>query len=121
MLQRDLVVAQSKTCFSGGGFKSGGGHKYYGGGNNTTLFEGDALAVLNLSKDGESSLVSFGHILQDTRRLSNRFSLGKWSFIRCSDNGVAHWLAKIAKFVSDVMFWKEEALEFLLPPLQTDL
>lgn len=37
VVQRDLVVAQSKNGFNGGGFKSGGGHKYLWDRNNITL------------------------------------------------------------------------------------
>lgn len=64
------------------------------------IFEGDSKVVYKHLLNNSPSFASFGHIIDETRRLVSNFRFASFSHVKRSGNVVADKLAKLAKNAS---------------------
>lgn len=80
------------------------------------IFEGDAQSIINLINKKSNSLVAYGHIIDDCKRLSSFVKLYSWSFIRRRGNSIAHCLANMQKKSQIIVVgWRRLRISCYLP------
>ncbi|KAK9986551.1 hypothetical protein SO802_031502 [Lithocarpus litseifolius] len=84
------------------------------------VLEGDSLNVMQAISTGRANRSRLGHIYEDIQCLAAGFRSYSVSFVKRSANGVAHALARFAKYVDDELVWLEEAPPPALEALSHD-
>ena len=71
------------------------------------VIEGDSESIYKELQDPSPSLALHGHLIQDTKILSNSFQLVNFSHVRREGNTVAHALARSAIKRPNLTIWME--------------
>ena len=79
------------------------------------IVEGDAEIVISALKDGSTSNLEFGHIIQDPLVLANDLRLCIFSHVKRLGNTVAHYLARKAKSGNELKVWIESIPDDIAP------
>ena len=84
------------------------------------IVEGDAEIVISALKDGSTSNLEFGHIIQDSLILANDLRLCIFSHVKRLGNTVAHYLARKAKSGNELQVWIEFIPNDIAPLVHRD-
>ncbi|KAL0010975.1 hypothetical protein SO802_006083 [Lithocarpus litseifolius] len=85
------------------------------------VLEGDSLAVIKGLREDDSSLATFGLLVEDAKVLSQQFDELLYSHTKRESNMVAYTLARYAIGILDFVVWIEDVSPQLHSILKADL
>ena len=85
------------------------------------VLESDSQILIKALREDSYSLASFGHIVKDIQVIASYLSSSNFYHVRRQCNGLAHFLARRAKNLSQSNVWMEEVPPDISSVLQADL
>ena len=77
-------------------------------GLSSLILEGDSKTTIDKLKRKKSSLIEYGHLLDEAKEVANQMELVKFQYVQRQANKSAHNIARHARHVSEFSMWMED-------------
>lgn len=84
------------------------------------ILEADALCIINVVKDDDPCLSTFGNRIEEARNFFMAFQLCHVKHVQCITNNTAYTLAKHILSINDVYVWIEDYPDIIKDIIVTD-